>query len=120
MSEAEEQKAVVQYCDAIGVPIYHIPNERHCSPRTGVHLKAQGLRPGFPDLCIPVPKGKYSALYIEMKAKGGKISPDQKDWIHRLRKYGNMACVCYGAENAITLIDLYLKGKVHLVTPAEK
>lgn len=120
MSEAEEQKTVVAYCDAIGVPVYHIPNERKCSPQAGAHLKAQGLRPGVPDLCIPVPRGKYSALYIEMKAEGGKISEAQEEWIYKLRKYGNAACVCFGADSAITLIDLYLQEKIEFVTPTQE
>lgn len=120
MSEAEEQITVVEYCDALGIPIYHIPNERRCSAKTGAHLKAQGLRRGFPDLCVPVPAGDFSALYIELKAEGGKVSAEQEEWIYRLRRYGNLACVCYGAKNAIELIEAYMARRVKLVTSDRK
>lgn len=110
MSEAEEQAAVVEYCDYLGIPVYHIPNEGKRSRRTGGSLKAQGLRPGVPDLCIPVARGEYHALYIEMKAAHGRITKSQEHWIYALRKNGNAAFVCYGADNARDLIDHYLNG----------
>lgn len=120
MSEAEEQAAVVQYLELKGIPFYHVPNERKCSPQAGARLKAQGVRPGVPDLCIPVPSGKYHALYIEMKAKGGRITEHQRKWIEVLRHYGNFAAVCYGADNAMALIDAYMGGRVEIVTDSEK
>lgn len=119
MSEAEEQTAVIEYCDLRSIPVYHIPNERKCSGRQGASLKRQGVRPGIPDLCVPLPRGGYGALYIEMKAEGGKITEEQVGWIHRLREYGNMAAVCYGSRNAIDLIELYLAGRIKLVTSAQ-
>lgn len=108
MSEAEEQIAVVEYCDLKGIPVYHIPNEGRRSARTGAHLKRQGLRRGFPDLCIPRARGRYHSLYIEMKAEGGRATPEQEAWIHALRGEGMAAFVCYGAGNAIACIDAYM------------
>lgn len=119
LSEAEEQIQVVEYCELKGIPIYHIPNERKCSAKAGARLKAQGVKAGVPDLCIPIPNDKYHALYIEMKAKGGKITNQQKQWIELLRSNGNLAVVCYGAKNAIALIELYLENQVELVTSEE-
>lgn len=107
MTEAQEQAAVIEYCDAKGITIYHIPNERKCSERYGGFLKRQGLRPGMPDLCIPEARGDYHALYIEMKSLTGKPTPKQQEWITRLRKLGNCAYVCNGADNAIALIERY-------------
>ena len=71
-------------------------------------MRAEGLRPGVPDLCIPVARGRYHSLYIEMKADGGKPTEEQARWILRLRAEGMCAYVCYGAENAIALIDRYM------------
>lgn len=113
MSEAQEQRAVIDYCDTIGIPIYHVPNEGKRSAAGGANLRAQGLRKGFPDLCVPMARGKYHALYIEMKAAdGGRISDEQARWIQTLREYDNCAYVCHGADNAIALIDAYLDGTV--------
>lgn len=108
MSEHDEQVAVVEYCDLKGIPVYHIPNEARRSPRTAARLKAEGMRPGVPDLCIPVARGDYHSLYIEMKATGGKPTEEQVRWIWRLREEGMCAYVCVGAESAIALIDLYM------------
>ncbi|MBQ9041424.1 MAG: VRR-NUC domain-containing protein [Eggerthellaceae bacterium] len=108
MSEADEQIAVVQYCELRNLPVFHIPNEGLRSVAEGASLVRQGLRAGVPDLCIPVARGPYHSLYIEMKADGGKPTAKQVEWIWRLREEGMCAYICVGAENAIALIDRYL------------
>lgn len=108
MSEAAEQIKVVQYCDLMGIPIFAIPNQRKCDPKTGAHLKRQGLKPGIPDLCIPRARGDYHGLYIEMKVGSGKLSNEQSEWIKLLRSEGMCAYCCYGADNAIKLIEQYM------------
>lgn len=108
MSEADEQIAVIEYCELLGIPVYHIPNEGKRSVWAGANLKRQGLRKGVPDLCVPVARGKYHSLYIEMKADGGKIAPSQAEWIGTLRSQGMFAAVCYGAGSAIELVRRYM------------
>ncbi|MCI8469356.1 MAG: VRR-NUC domain-containing protein [Eggerthellaceae bacterium] len=108
MSEAQEQAAVITYCELRGIPVYHIPNEGKRSVYAGANLKRQGLRAGVPDLCIPVARGRYHSLYIEMKADGGKVTPKQAEWIALLRGQGMCAAVCVGADNAKALIDRYM------------
>ena len=34
---------------------------------TGGRLRAEGLKSGVPDLCLPSAHGEYHGLYIEMK-----------------------------------------------------
>lgn len=108
MTEAHEQIAVVEYCRYRHIPVFHIPNEGKRSPKSGAYLRKLGMESGIPDLCIPVARGQYHSLYIEMKAKGGRITDRQKLWIKQLQSEGMCACVCYGADNAITLIDSYM------------
>ena len=112
MSEASEQIKVVQYCDLLNIPIFAIPNQRKCDPKTGAHLKRQGLKPGVPDLCIPRARSGYHALYIEMKHGKGKLTLQQADWISLLRAEGMCAYCCYGADDAIALIEKYMKGEL--------
>ena len=89
--------------------LYHIPNGGGRDAIEGKHLKEQGVKPGVPDLCLPVPRGAYDALYIELKAEKGKPSPEQEWWICQLQLEGNYAVVCYGWRSAIKIIEWYLK-----------
>lgn len=108
MSEALEQRAVIEWCDANKVPCFHIPNGGFRNKREAAHLKEQDVRPGVPDLCVPMARGGYHSLYIEMKAEKGRVSGYQAKWIQLLREQGMCAYVCYGADNAIKLIEMYL------------
>lgn len=109
MSEAAEQVAVIEYCDWRRIPVFHIPNGGSRHPREAANLKRQGVRPGVPDLCVPVARGGYHSLYIEMKAEeGGRVSDAQRDWIALLTAEGHLAKVCRGASQAIALIDRYM------------
>lgn len=87
-------------------------------------LKAQGLQPGMPDLCLPVARGGYNALFIEMKriklrvtkTKGvmreaTKPTPKQEEWHKKLTITGNLVLVCYTAEHAQQAITGYLDSK---------
>ena len=70
-----------------------------------------GVRAGVPDVCLPVPRGKYHGLYIEMKrADGGRLRPDQEGWLEALREQGYRAEVCHGFDAARLVITEYLKG----------
>lgn len=110
-TEDSEQIAVIGYCDAVGIPVVHIPNEGKRSYRYGAQLKAMGLRRGFPDLFIPQARLGYYGLFIEMKAGRGRLSDHQREWLHRLNEYGYAVAVCYGADEAITKIRRYMDGK---------
>ncbi|NMC30736.1 MAG: VRR-NUC domain-containing protein [Pelolinea sp.] len=81
--------------------------------RQAVILKAEGLKPGVPDLCLPVPAGGYHGLWIEMKSfrKGAKVSKDQAEWLKQLQVYGFCCKVCVGWVEARDEIMLYLNSR---------
>ncbi len=108
MSEAAEQRTVIEWCDWRHVPVYHIPNGGSRDPREARNLKRQGVRPGVPDLCIPVARPPYHGLYIELKAGKNRPTEAQKKWIEFLRFNGYRAVVCYGAAEAIAEIERYI------------
>lgn len=114
MSEAREQATVIEWAEwnTHKYPelklLHHIPNGGRRDAKTGAMLKRMGVKAGVPDLCLPVPKGQYHALYIELKTKTGKTRESQNEWIEELQKYGNMVVVCHGAEEAIAKIESYL------------
>lgn len=78
----------------------------------GVAAKAkairEGLNAGIPDLCLPVSRGPFIGLYIEMKRQGGAVSETQDDKIERLRAEGHQVVVCYSAKDAIEVLKNYL------------
>lgn len=67
------------------------------------------LRPGFPDINLPIPRAGYHGLYIELKRKsGGKVSKDQQWWLDKLRYQGYYSTVARGFEEAKEAIIMYL------------
>ncbi len=89
--------------------MYHIPNEGKRSKATGGRLKAQGLKSGVPDVCLPTAHGGYIGLYIEMKVKPNRPTENQKKWLRSLRDVGHLTAVAYDWEEAKNLIEDYLK-----------
>lgn len=78
--------------------------------RQGARAKAEGRRKGVPDLCLPVPKGRYHGLFIEMKAGTNRATVEQRAWLDALQKLGYYANVCVGWETAREEITAYLRG----------
>ena len=89
--------------------LHHIPNEGKRSKSGGAILKAAGLKPGIPDICLPVARQGYNALYIEMKYGNNKPTAEQREMISALRESGNKVSVCYSAEEAREVIRHYLQ-----------
>lgn len=107
--EEEEQMAVVGYLEALGYLYHASPNggKRHIV--TAMKLKRLGCKPGFPDIMVFEPimhNGTVTpGIAIEMKRlKGGKVEPEQAQWIAKLSSRGWYAKVCCGAEEAIQFI----------------
>lgn len=103
--------------------LHHIPNggSRGDSSQSrairGGQLKAQGVRQGVADLSLPVRRGAWSGLYIEMKrpcekpkresSKGG-VSDEQAEFGAFVMSQGFGWCVCYSWEEAAKIIEAYL------------
>ncbi len=89
--------------------VIHIPNEGKRSKREGAKLKRLGLRPGAPDIILPIANGKHNALFIELKRlEGGRVSPAQKEFLQTLTDFGAKAVVCFGWVEAAKVISDYL------------
>ena len=72
--------------------------------------RAQGVKSGVPDLCLPVARGGNHGLYIELKRqRGGRISEEQVRWINGLLKQGYAAAICKGWQEAADVIIDYLR-----------
>lgn len=92
--------------------MFHIPNEGHRSYVTGRRMRAEGLRKGVPDICLPVARRGHNALFIEMKrTRHSRTSDEQREWIDELNRAGNLAVICKGFEEARNTIIDYLTGE---------
>ena len=116
-SEAEEQRALFRWAAlAAGAHpelrlLYHVPNEGRRSVVTGRRMKAEGMKPGVPDICLPVARGGHHALYIELKRReGGRVTESQRQWLSDLTDAGNRAVVCKGWDAAREEIEQYMRG----------
>lgn len=92
--------------------MHHIPNGGMRSKSEAARLKAMGVKRGVSDVFLPVAKGGYHGLYIELKAKDGRPEKEQKEWIVAVREQGYYAAVCYGGIEAANLVEAYMKGEV--------
>ena len=120
MSEHAEQAALFRWAAlASGVHpelrlMFHVPNGGARSKATAGRLKAEGVRAGVPDICLPVPRNGLGALYIELKRSAtpgkprGRVSESQRDWLGALQAAGNCVAVAYGWEQARGVIERYL------------
>lgn len=114
-TEAQEQTMLIEWAEMMQgrypelALLFHIPNEGRRSYQYGRELKRQGLKKGVPDLCLPVARGMYHGLFIEMKSQVGRPSGEQLVWIDALRNEGYAATVCHGWREAAQFIEDYLK-----------
>lgn len=88
--------------------MFAIPNGGKRDKITAAHLKAEGVKAGTPDVCLPVPRGAWHGLFIELKVGDNKPSDKQVETIAALQVKGYGACVVWGWEAARDLILNYL------------
>ena len=120
-TEHEEQVALFQWAEANEAQypslamLAAIPNGGYRPMATAAMLKAEGVKAGYPDCFLAVPRpgvnGKgHHGLFLELKRRdrSNHATALQKEWIDRLSQWGYMAVVCYGAQEAIDTIKAYL------------
>ena len=87
-----------------------------------VKQAAEGLKKGMLDLCLPWPIKDFTVgeiigfgdffvkcgLYIEMKIKPNRLSPEQKQWVEYLSDAGYMVKVAWSADEAIAILKNYV------------
>lgn len=87
--------------------LYAVPNGQY---RPG-QRKEPGMKAGVPDMCLPVARGEYHGLYIELKLSDNTPTPKQKQWLAQLREQGYHAVVCYGIDDTTETLEKYLRGE---------
>ena len=77
--------------------IYAVPNGGSRNVREAQRLKSEGVLAGVADLTILLPQGK--SLYIEMKVKSNRQTPNQKEFQQKAEALGHKYYVCYSFED---------------------
>jgi hypothetical protein len=100
--EHKIQVALFDYLAAAAKPdVYYfaIPNQSNRHINNAVKMKAEGVRSGIADVCVMLPGGR--ACWLEMKAPGGSLSPDQKVFRLRCERLGHGWAVARSVDEAI-------------------
>lgn len=124
MSEKSEHQAVCNYIH------YQYPDVLFNTDLSGIKMsmgQAIQIKPlrsgkGYPDIMIFEPRAGKHGLFIELKRTGEKIFnklgqyktehlEEQAEMIKKLNERGYYATFCIGADEAISIIDWYLKLK---------
>lgn len=116
-TEDEEQAMLFRWAEMAKSTIpelgllYAIPNGGKRPLSVAVRMKKTGTKAGVPDMFLPVPRDGCHGLYIELKRqKGGRVSPEQTQWMDKLRQQGYRCAVCCGWGQAKNEILDYLGG----------
>lgn len=89
--------------------LHAIPNGDWRGFGTGIKLKAQGVLPGIPDLFLPVPRGDFHGLYIELKKANGSVKPAQWEMMAALHSQGFQVRLTNHLGTALQIISDYLR-----------
>lgn len=81
------------------------------TPIQAVFAKRGGMLKGEWDIRLPVARGGYIGLAIEMKAGKNKLTKEQIWYRERLDEEGHFTEVCYDWETAKDLLIAYLELK---------
>lgn len=113
-TEHQEQVALFQWAALSGISelrlMFAIPNGGHRHVAVAAKLKAEGVKPGIPDIFLPVADDYrgHIGLWIEMKSAKGRATPIQKQWHADLQQQGYCVAVCHGWQEAQKAILIYL------------
>lgn len=98
--------------------IFAVPNGGKRDKITAGKLKAEGVKPGVPDIFVPITTPKRAGLFIEMKrtktagkAKGRVASETQTPYHEYLTSAFYAVAVCYTWREAVEALKAYLKGE---------
>lgn len=90
--EADLHDAILAHCRAKGWPVVHSRMDRPST--SGV---------GTPDFVVALPSG--TTVWIEAKASGGKLRPEQAAWLAALRILGHRAEVVRSLPEFLALVS---------------
>jgi hypothetical protein len=94
--------------------MHAIPNGGDRDRVVAGQLKAEGVKSGVWDIFLPLPRGNYHGLYIELKRPGrekepnGGLSDTQVSFGEHAHYHGYATKLCHGWRPAVAAIVGYL------------
>lgn len=123
MSEHDTQAAFFRWASFQRIPgleqMHAIPNGGARHPAVAAKLKAEGVKPGVPDVYWPLPRGAFTGLAIEFKHADAGPSKEQRLRINELQLAGWCVCVCWDWQAAARTVLGYA-GLMHLSMPLQQ
>lgn len=87
---------------------FHVPNGGWRNRTVAAKLKGEGLKPGVADYCLPVPRGGFNGLFLELKAGKGRASKEQKEFAEFVLAQGYKHVFVTGWEAAYAAVKDYM------------
>lgn len=126
MSEDAESAAFFAWfaCQypALAGCLIHVANEGGVRSADGSHFaklakrKKMGVVPGVADYLLAAPRidgsERRAGLWVEMKAEGGSVKPEQVAFLRRMDERGYACVVTWGWGAAAHAVSRYIKGSV--------
>lgn len=116
-TEEQEQIALFDWVRSVGTRwselnlLYHVPNGGFRKRSEAARFAKMGVQAGVPDLHLPVSRGEYHSLYIELKAIDGTPSDLQICRAICLAQQGNIVAFAWGWMMAKDFLVSYLEGR---------
>lgn len=114
MTEEQLHRACVEWAEwksrehpELGL-LFHVPNGGSRHRVEAKKLKGMGVKPGVPDLCLPVRRGLYGGAWFELKSETGRVRPNQRWWLEQLREQGFHVSVVRSIDEFIDGVTWYL------------
>lgn len=109
VSEAELQRCVLDWCEIRGVfavrmPLGPVLHRKGKGANVKAVWKKNHLK-GFPDIHgVLKRKHRGRAFYLELKAKDGRLSPEQREWLEDLEAVGAACAVVRSLEDLVMVM----------------
>lgn len=89
--------------------VFAVPNGGSRHPAVARKLKAEGVRRGISDICVPIARKGYHGAFIEMKYGKNKLTSEQTAFHKFLEDGGYFTATAYGSQDAQRQIEEYLE-----------
>jgi len=87
--------------------VFAIPNGGHRHISVARKMKAEGVKAGVLDVCVPFPVDEWAGAYLEMKIKPNRLTENQRAFIKAIEGT-HKVYVCFSALDACHAVGEYL------------